>query len=49
MDAWWDLKNESGQLVSSGTYWVKFSADLLNTRDQKTQAISELKKILIIY
>ncbi|MBN2089154.1 hypothetical protein JW964_06060, partial [candidate division KSB1 bacterium] len=49
MDAWWDMANESGQSVSSGTYWIKFSADVTSTSDQKTQSINVLKKILIIY
>ncbi len=49
MDAWWDLSNESGNLVSSGTYWVKFSAEVTSSTDLTTQSISVFKKVLIIH
>jgi len=47
-EEWWDLLNESGNPVSSGTYWVKFSADLLDGSGETTQAVNVIRKLLII-
>lgn len=45
---WWDLLNDNGNLVSSGTYWVKFSANLLDGNGGTSQSVSVIRKLLII-
>lgn len=45
---WWNLTNDNGNEVSSGTYWIKFSADLTNMTEGTSQTIHSIKKVLII-
>jgi hypothetical protein len=45
---WWDLVNDNGNPVSSGTYWVKFSANLLEGNNGTSQSVSVIRKLLII-
>ncbi|MCI0512413.1 hypothetical protein L0128_04295 [candidate division KSB1 bacterium] len=47
-DNWWDLMNSDGQPVSSGTYWFKFSASLVNQSEGSLQTISVLRKFVLI-
>jgi hypothetical protein len=41
---WWDLKGEDEVAVSSGTYWIKVSGNVVNTGE----SLSLVKKVVII-
>ncbi len=45
---WWDLKNSSGQYVSSGTYWAKVHADLTPASAGATESVAFFRKFVII-
>lgn len=45
---WWDLTTDSGHDISSGTYWVKFNADLFATQDENVEGVYIIKKVLIL-
>ena len=45
---WWDMRNESGHKVASGTYWAKVHADLYNMEPGKMQQISAICKFVFI-
>jgi hypothetical protein len=47
-DYWWDLKNESGQQISSGTYFVKVHADLFNSDQSNVESVTYLRKFVIV-
>jgi len=46
-EGWWNLRNESGHNVSSGTYWVKFSADIIKSADSR-ESVNIIRKVIII-
>lgn len=48
LNVWWDFENDSGDPIASGTYWIKFSANLDNTENGGSQSISVLKKFLLL-
>ncbi len=48
IENWWDLRNDSGQLVSSGTYWVKIMADLINVDSGTVEPIAFTRKFVVI-
>ncbi len=43
-DNWWNLKDQNGTSVSSGTYWVKVFGRVVNT----DQSLSLIKKLVVI-
>ena len=45
---WWDFTTDSGHTISSGTYWIKFNADLFNSQDGNVEGVSMIKKVLIL-
>lgn len=45
---WWDLKNSSGQYVSSGTYWAKVHADLTPSGTGATESVAFFRKFVIL-
>ena len=45
---WWNLLNENGNPVSSGTYFIKFSASISNGTNSTSQEIGVIRKILIV-
>ncbi|MBN2411880.1 hypothetical protein JXQ31_09310 [candidate division KSB1 bacterium] len=47
-DNWWDLYNDSGQKVSSGTYWLKVHVNLQLDNPNETKQISIFRKFMII-
>lgn len=45
---WWNLRNESGHLVSSGTYWVKLNAKLVHEDTGDVENVNYLRKFVLI-
>ena len=45
---WWDLKNENGQQVSSGTYFVKVHADLLESNSSNFESVATIRKFVVV-
>ena len=45
---WWNLRNKSGHIVASGTYWAKVHADLINDDTGNVEQISAIRKFVII-
>jgi len=43
-DSWWNLKDQNGTQVSSGTYFVKVIAKVVNTN----KTLSHIKKLVIV-
>lgn len=48
VENWWDLRNASGQYISSGTYWVKVHAELTNDETGRVEQVAFHKKFVII-
>ncbi|MBN2354833.1 hypothetical protein JXO59_01905, partial [candidate division KSB1 bacterium] len=48
LENWWDLRNSNGQLVSSGTYWAKIIADLINIDTGRVEQVSFNRKFVVI-
>ena len=46
-DMWWDMRNESGQEVASGTYWAKVNAELRAATPLSRQ-VNFIRKFVII-
>ncbi len=47
-EAWWDLKNSSGQTVSSGTYWAKVHADLKPASGGPVEQVAFFRKFVVL-
>ena len=45
---WWDLKNDDGQQVASGTYFVKVHADLLESNSDNFESVTYLRKFMVV-
>ena len=45
---WWNLQNDSNDPVSSGTYWVKVSAEVANTGTGAVEKLTALAKFVVI-
>ncbi len=45
---WWDLNNEHGQSVSSGTYFVKAHANLANPETNTVESVALIEKFVIV-
>ena len=45
---WWDLTNDSGQHVASGTYFVKVHADLQHTDTNNFESVTYLRKFVLV-
>jgi len=48
VENWWDLFNDSGHKVSSGTYWLKVHANLLQADTGESKQIAIFRKFIII-
>ena len=46
-DMWWDMRNESGQEVASGTYWAKVNAELRAATTLSRQ-VNFIRKFVIV-
>jgi len=49
VDNWWDLKNSSGQDVSSGTYWAKVHADLKTEGTGEVKSVAFYRKFVVLH
>ncbi|MBN1997257.1 hypothetical protein JW935_06885 [candidate division KSB1 bacterium] len=45
---WWNLYNDNGHKVSSGTYWLKVHADLRHEDTNETEQVVFFRKFVII-
>jgi hypothetical protein len=45
---WWNLRNESGSDVASGTYWVKVHADLANEDTSVLERVVFIRKFALV-
>ncbi len=45
---WWDLYNDNGHKVSSGTYWLKVHADLRHEDTKKNEQVVFFRKFVIV-
>jgi hypothetical protein len=45
---WWDFRTDNGALAAAGTYWAKFYALLTDQVSGRTQAVTTLRKFVII-
>ena len=41
---WWDFRNDNGEQVSSGTYWIKMYGSINNS----SQQLSAVRKLILI-
>ena len=48
IENWWDLLSDSGHQISSGTYWVKLQADVLQENSNVVERLSTLTKFVVI-
>ncbi len=48
VDYWWDLYNDSGHKVSSGTYWLKVHADLITDESGQSEQIAIFRKFMVV-
>ncbi len=48
VENWWDMANESGQPVSSGTYWAKVHASLISAETGSVEQVAFYRKFVII-
>ncbi len=48
VENWWDLCNDSGQKVASGTYWLKVYASLTQEDTNETVQITIFRKFIVI-
>jgi hypothetical protein len=48
IESWWDLLSDSGHQISSGTYWVKLQADVLQENSNTIERLSTLAKFVVI-
>ncbi len=45
---WWDLRNNNGSMVTSGTYWVKIHADLNHADTNKFESVTFIRKFVLV-
>jgi len=45
---WWNLRNDSGALAASGTYWAKIYVRFTDSTSGATQATTALRKFVIV-
>ncbi|HPG37799.1 MAG TPA: hypothetical protein PLP19_07670 [bacterium] len=48
VENWWDLTNDAGQKVASGTYWLKLYANLTQEDTNQTVQIAIFRKFIVI-
>ncbi len=48
IENWWDLLSDTGHQISSGTYWVKLQADVLQENSNTIERLSTLAKFVVI-
>ena len=47
-DDWWDLKSDSGHKISSGTYFLKVHADLIQSNTNQLESIAIFRKFVVV-
>jgi hypothetical protein len=45
---WWDLRNDNGDEVSSGTYWLKVHADLVHEDTGDVESVAFFRKFILV-
>ncbi len=48
VENWWDLRNDNGNQVASGTYWVKVHADLTSEETGDLERVVFIRKFALI-
>ena len=48
VENWWNMQNDSGQDVASGTYWAKVYADLINDSTGIVEQVAFYRKFVIV-
>ncbi|MBN2010835.1 hypothetical protein JW960_15920 [candidate division KSB1 bacterium] len=47
-ETWWDLRNDNGNFVNSGTYWIKMIGSITTSTGGSSGDVSTMRKVIII-